>query len=172
MADNTQASPNVPSTEPTAGQPERTFTQAEVDTIVQNRLDRERKNLPSKDELTAFRNWRASQQTEEERVNGIIKERDGNAAALREANAKVEQFERERLLLSKGVPMEDVEYYAFKIGKLVTETQDFAKSVEVFFKDNAQQRARIDMTGGMNGKPAEKTANQSMNDWIRGIRNR
>ena len=172
MADNTQASPNVPSTEPTAGQPERTFTQAEVDTIVQNRLERERKNLPSKDELTAFRNWRASQQTEEERVNGIIKERDGNAAALREANAKVEQFERERLLLSKGVPMEDVEYYAFKIGKLVTETQDFAKSVEVFFKDNAQQRARIDMTGGMNGKPAEKTANQSMNDWIRGIRNR
>ena len=172
MADNTQASPNVPSTEPTAGQPERTFTQAEVDTIVQNRLDRERKNLPSKDELTAFRNWRASQQTEEERVNGIIEERDGNAAALREANAKVEQLERERLLLSKGVPMEDVEYYAFKIGKLVTETQDFAKSVEVFFKDNAQQRARIDMTGGMNGKPAEKTANQSMNDWIRGIRNR
>ena len=172
MADNTQASPNVPSTEPTAGQPERTFTQAEVDTIVQNRLERERKNLPSKDELTAFRNWRASQQTEEERVNGIIKERDGNAAALREANAKVEQLERERLLLSKGVPMEDVEYYAFKIGKLVTETQDFAKSVEVFFKDNAQQRARIDMTGGMNGKPAEKTANQSMNDWIRGIRNR
>ena len=68
--------------------------------------------------------------------------------------------------------MEDVEYYAFKIGKLVTETQDFAKSVEVFFKDNAQQRARVDMTGGMNGKPAEKTANQSMNDWIRGIRNR
>ena len=172
MADNTQASPNVPSTEPTAGQPERTFTQAEVDTIVQNRLERERKNLPSKDELTAFRNWRASQQTEEERVNGIIKERDGNAAALREANDKVEQLERERLLLSKGVPMEDVEYYAFKIGKLVTETQDFAKSVEVFFKDNAQQRARIDMTGGMNGKPAEKTANQSMNDWIRGIRNR
>ena len=172
MADNIQASPNVPSTETTAVQPERTFTQAEVDTIVQNRLDRERKNLPSKDELTAFRNWRASQQTEEERVNGIIEERDGNAAALREANAKVEQFERERLLLSKGVPMEDVEYYAFKIGKLVTETQDFAKSVEVFFKDNAQQRARIDMTGGMNGKPAEKTANQSMNDWIRGIRNR
>lgn len=172
MADNNQANPNVSSTEPTAGQPERTFTQAEVDTIVQNRLDRERKNLPSKDELTAFRNWKASQQTEEERVNGIIQERDGNAAALREANAKVEQFERERLLLSKGVPMEDVEYYAFKIGKLVTETQDFAKSVEVFFKDNAKQRARIDMTGGMNGKPAEKTANQSMNDWIRGIRNR
>ena len=164
--------PNVPSTDPTAGQPERTFTQAEVDAIIQTRLERERKNLPSKDELSAFRNWKASQQTEEERVNGIIKERDGNAAALRDANAKVERLERERLLLSKGVPMEDVEYYAFKIGKLVTETQDFAKSVEVFFKDNAQQRARIDMTGGMNGKPAEKTANQSMNDWIRGIRNR
>lgn len=164
--------PNVPSTDPTAGQPERTFTQAEVDAIIQTRLERERKNLPSKDELSAFRNWRASQQTEEERVNGIIKERDGNAAALREANAKVEQFERERLLLSKGVPLEDVDYYAFKIGKLVTETQDFAKSVELYFKDNAQQRARVDITGGMNGKPAEKTTNQSMNDLIRGIRNR
>lgn len=164
--------PNVPSTDPTAGQPERTFTQAEVDAIIQTRLDRERKNLPSKDELSAFRNWKATQQTEEERMQNIIKERDENAASLRESNARVEQYERERLLLSKGVSLEDVDYYAFKIGKLVTETQDFAKAAEVFFKDNAQQRARVDITGGMNGKPAEKTTNQSMNDLIRGVRNR
>lgn len=164
--------PNVPSTDPTAGQPERTFTQAEVDAIIQTRLERERKNLPSKDELSAFRNWKASQQTEEERMQSIIKERDTNAAALKEANAKAEQYERERLLLSKGVSLEDVDYYAFKIGKLVTETQDFAKSVELYFKDNAQQRARVDITGGMNGKSAEKTTNQSMNDLIRGVRNR
>lgn len=164
--------PNVPSTEPTAGQPERTFTQAEVDAIIQTRLDRERKNLPSKDELSAFRSWKATQQTEEEKLQNIIKERDANAVALREANAKAEQYERERLLLSKGVPLEDVDYYAFKIGKLVTETQDFAKSVELYFKDNAQQRARVDITGGMNGKSTEKTTNQSMNDLIRGIRNR
>ena len=87
MADSNQ-NPNVPSTDPTAGQPERTFTQAEVDAIIQTRLERERKNLPSKDELSAFRNWKASQQTEEERMQSIIKERDTNAAALKEANAK------------------------------------------------------------------------------------
>ena len=48
---------NVQSTENTATEQEKTFTQADVDALVQRRLERERKKYPSEDELSAFRSW-------------------------------------------------------------------------------------------------------------------
>ena len=37
----------------TAAQQEKTFTQADVDKMIQSRLDRERKKMPSEEELNA-----------------------------------------------------------------------------------------------------------------------
>ena len=43
----------------------------------------------------------------------------------------------------------------------------------LFGCDRRSERCHgIRHTGGMNGKPAEKTTNQSMNDLIRGVRTR
>ena len=44
-----------------------------------------------------------------------------------------------KFLLDKGVPTGDVDYYAFKIGKLVTDTTDFEKAAEQFLKEHAPQ---------------------------------
>lgn len=43
---------------------ERTFTQAEVDKIIDKRLKREREGMPTPEELTKFRDWQKSQETE------------------------------------------------------------------------------------------------------------
>ena len=40
---------------------EKTFTQKELDDIVKQRLDRAKKDMPTKDELKAFREWKDSQ---------------------------------------------------------------------------------------------------------------
>ena len=54
---------NVQSTETTAEPQEKTFSQAEVDALIQKRLERERKKYPNDEELSAFRSWQESQQT-------------------------------------------------------------------------------------------------------------
>ena len=58
--------PNT-STPDTAGA-EKTFTQAEVDSLIKSRLERERKGQPTKEELTAFREWQNSQKTAEQKA--------------------------------------------------------------------------------------------------------
>lgn len=117
MADET----NVQVTETTATEQEKTFTQADVDALVQRRLDRERKKYPSEDELSAFRSWKESQQTEQERWNNLTKERDESRAALSAAQAELEQLKREKYVLSKGLSGDEAEFIAFKAAKMVND---------------------------------------------------
>lgn len=44
----------------------KTFTQAELDAIVKQRLERQAKGQPSKEEMEAFRKWQDSQKTAEQ----------------------------------------------------------------------------------------------------------
>ena len=118
MEENT----NVQGTEPTAAQ-EKTFSQSEVDSIIQKRLERERKKYPSDDELTAFRSWRDSQRTQEERMEALTGERDAISGQLTQAEAERDELRRELYVLKKGVTGEAAEFVAFKAAK-----QDSGKS--------------------------------------------
>ena len=64
----------------------------------------------------------------------------GLRAALSRAEERVSQLERERSLLSQGVAEEDLDYYVFKIGKLVTEEKDFDTAAKEFLKQRAAVR--------------------------------
>lgn len=158
----------VPAPEPA---PEKTFTQAELDSIVGKRIAKATEGMPGEEELTAFRAWKESKQTEKERWDTLTKERDESRTALAEAQAKVEQFEREKFLLGKGVPAEDVDYYAFKIGKLVNDTTDFRKAAEGYLKDNPPAgTVQVDLSAPLGGGQPAKTTNETMNSLIRGAR--
>ena len=90
--------------------------------------------------------------------------------ALEESRARVTELERERLLLSRGVPEEDLDYYVFKIGKLVTEEKDFAAAAAEFLKRHAlRQPAPVSTGASLSGRTARtQTANETMNRLIRG----
>ena len=151
--------------------PEKTYTQTELDTIVGKRVSKAMKGMPGEEELAAFRSWKESQQTEKERWDALTRERDESRSALAEAKAKVEQFEREKFLLGKGVPADDVDYYAFKIGKLVSDTTDFEKAAEVYLKDNPPAGTmQVDLAAPLGGGQPGKTENEMMNSLIRGAR--
>lgn len=156
-----------------AAQPEKTFTQADVDTIVAKRLAKAQKGMPDEAELTAFRAWKESQQTEQQRMNALTQERDTAKTDLAAALAKVQQYEREKLLLGKGIPAEDVDYYAFKAGQLVSDTKTFEQAAdEVIAARKPQKEAvRIDFGAPLQGSGGiAKTANDEMNALIRGAR--
>ena len=151
--------------------PEKTFTQAELDSIVGKRIAKAMKGMPGETELTEFRAWKGSQQTEKERWDALTRERDESKIALTAAQAELDQYKREKFLLDKGVPADDVDYYAFKIGKLVTDTTDFEAAAEQFLKDNPPAgTVQVDLSAPLGGGKPSPSENEMMNSLIRGAR--
>lgn len=160
------AEENVQSTETTAVEQEKTFTQADVDALIQKRLDRERKKYPSDDELSAYRSWKESQQTEQERWNALTKERDESRTALSAAQAELEQLKREKYVLSKGLSGDEAEFIAFKAGKMVDDKTTFEQAVDALTAD--RKKTTFDWTAPVGEGSKKQGANDAMNALIRG----
>lgn len=162
MADET----NVNNTETTATEQEKTFTQADVDALIQKRLDRERRKYPSEDELSAYRSWKESQQTEQERWNNLTRERDESRTALTAAQAELEQLKREKYVLSKGLTGDEAEFITFKAGKMVDDKTTFEQAVDALTAE--RKKTTFDWTAPV-GEGSKKTGeNDAMNALIRG----
>ena len=112
----------------TAEKLEKTFTQAELDKVIADRLARERAKMPPQDKLKAFEEWQKSQQTEAEKAAEREK-------ALTEASAKVTSLERENAIIKAGVKGEDVDYVMFKVGKL---EGDFTENLTKYLTENTK----------------------------------
>lgn len=158
--------PNVQGTENTAQEQERTFTQADVDKMIQSRLDRERKKYPSEEEINAYRTWKDSQQTEQERQAKQAKDLADSKAALTASQAEVEQLRRDKYVLSKGLTGEDAEFIAFKAMKMVNDKTTFEQAVDALTAN--RKKATFDWTAPAGGGTKENTSNQQMNALIRG----
>lgn len=157
---------NVQNTETTAVEQEKTFTQADVDALIQKRLDRERKKYPSDDELSAYRSWKESQQTEQERWNALTKERDESRTALSAAQAELEQLKREKYVLSKGLTGDEAEFAAFKAAKMVDDKTTFEQAVDALTAD--RKKTTFDWTAPVGGGSKKTGENDVMNALIRG----
>lgn len=157
--------------EPTPGNGgEVTFTQAEVDALIAKEKARAvakaTKGMPSEDELSAFRTWKESQQTEQERWNNLTKERDESRTALSAAQAELEQLKREKYVLSKGLTGDEAEFIAFKAGKMVDEKTTFEQAVDALTAE--RKKTTFDWTAPVGGDSKKTTANDAMNALIRG----
>lgn len=85
---------------------EKTFTQKEVDDIVKQRLERAKKDMPTKEELANFKEWQISQKNvEEKHSEELIKANKEKSDALdRALNA-----EAKLTAISKGVKSDYVD---------------------------------------------------------------
>ena len=90
-------------------------------------------------------------------------------ADLETARGQVTRLEHERLLLARGVPEEDVDYYTFKIERMEGAEDDFAKAAKEFLKAHPVRRATVssgaELGGGRRSKP--QTASELMNQILR-----
>lgn len=105
---------------------EKTFTQAELDEIVEKRLAKLKKGIPSKEEIQQFNQWKESQKTEAEK--NAEKEKENQKILTERDNLK-----RENLLLRKNVKLEDIDYVLFKVSK---QEGEFEENLEQFLTDN------------------------------------
>lgn len=155
----------TPASEPETST-EKTFTQAEVDTMIGRRLAKAMKGMPNEEELIAFRTWKESQQTEQERWNNLTKERDESRTALSTAQAELEQLKREKYVLSKGLTGEEAEFIAFKAGKMVDDKTTFEQAVDTLTTD--RKKTTFDWTAPVGSGSTKTGENDVMNALIRG----
>ena len=91
---------------PEGVQAEKTFTQKELDEIVKQRLERQKKGQPTKEEMDAFHKWQDSQKTAEQLSAEKISAAESRAA---EAEKKAAAAEAKAYAYSKGVNAEAVD---------------------------------------------------------------
>ena len=105
----------------------KTFTQKELDEIVQSRLAKESKKYPSKEELNEFKKWKESQKTETEK--NAEKE-----AEYQKAIQKNLDYEKKFAVLNAGVKAgEDAAFVQFRVSQM---EGDFNDNLATYLKDN------------------------------------
>ena len=144
-------------TDKNEGQAEKTFTQEELNKIVQERLDKEKKKMPSKEELKAFKDWQESQKTAEQKQA----EKDAEyKKTLNELNI----LKQTNAVLEAGVNKDDVDYVLFKVSKM---EGDFDENLTKFLKDNPKYKESEPEGQKATGTQVKKI--NSQNDGVLGI---
>lgn len=141
----------------------RTFTQEQLDAIIARERSKATKGL-----------FTAEQMAEKDAaIQTLTTERDTEKANSAKLKAQVDAYEHEKYLAGKGVPADMLEFYAFKIGKLVTDKKTFEQAAEEFIKENPPSGTVRMSTGGNVGavqNQAPAKVNDLMNALIRGAK--
>ena len=131
-----------------------TFEQAEE--IANNRAEKATR--------AALADFKAKQKAQQPDVDALTQERD---AARQEA----QQLKNEKVLSSKGVKAEDMDYVLFKVNKLVDDKTDFAKAADKFLKENPRYTGtgtyRVSTSTGSDNQDTGGNMNMTINDRIR-----
>ena len=117
------------------------------------RLARELKNVPDAAALTA--------------------ESEKAKADLLASELKAVQLQRENAIFARGIAdPEDVKYYVYRIGQLVTDEKTFEQAAEEYFKEHQPKgAARVDLGASLvGGAGQKKTTSDVMNALIRGAK--
>lgn len=112
---------------------EKTFTQEEVNNIVKERLAKEKKGIPSKEELAKYNKWKESQKTQEDKYNDLVKSNG-------EKDTTISTLKMENEVLKAGITDSDeIEFIMFKVGKM---EGDFSDNLKQYLTDNPKYTKR------------------------------
>lgn len=149
--------PTQPAQEPASNL--RTFTQEQLDAII------------SRERSKATKGWFSAEQmaAKDNSIATLTSERDSARADNQKLQDKINAYEHEKFLQGKGVPANAVDFYAFKIGQLVTDKKTFEQAAEEYLKDNPPVSVTMSTAGGVGGGGATTPKpNDLMNAIIRG----
>ncbi len=127
--------PTSSTTTPAPAQAEKTFTQTEVNELIKARLERERKGAPTKEELTAFRDWQDKQKTTEQKAADDLKAANEARAA---AEQKAADLEAKFAAIKAGVAPEAAEDVVALAMRKVSDTMPLSKAIGEVLKKYPQ----------------------------------
>jgi len=121
---------------------EKTFTQEEVNAM----LAKEKKKMPSKEEMKKFNEWKESQKTEEDKKNEILLENETLKKQLMIA-------ENKSVVANAGV---DSKFQKFVLSEVSEMEGDFEDNLKDYLKENphylTQKESETQKTNGVSTK--------------------
>ena len=130
---------------------------AEAQKIADAMVAKKMKNMPTKEELKAFKDWQESQKTAEQ------KQAEKEAEYQRTLN-ELNILKQTNAVLEAGVNKEDVDYVIFKVSKMEGE---FEENLTKFLKDNPKYKESEPEVQKATGTQVKKI--NSQNDGVLGI---
>ena len=131
---------------------------AEAQKIADAMVAKKMKNMPSKEELKAFKDWQESQKTAEQ------KQAEKDAEYQKTLN-ELNTLKQTNAILSAGVNKDDADYVLFKVGKMEGE---FEENLAKFLKDNPKYlKQELETEQKATGAPVRTIS--SKNDGVLGI---
>lgn len=112
---------------------------------------------------TALEQYRQQKAAQQPNISQVEKDRDSYKTQL-------EQMQNEKVLSTKGVKAEDLDYVMFKVSKMVDEKTDFAKAADKFLKENPRftgQTYRVSTSVPAGGAEGAGNGNDFINAVIR-----
>lgn len=136
----------------TAQGEERTYTKAQVDAMINNRLAKVKKGMPTDAELQAYREWQASQQTEAEKQAALQQQ-------LQDAQARAAEAEERTACLAAGVKPDSVAD-AMALARIqVSDDVDFEDALnQVLTKYPSFRASQVAVTTATRTEQVDKTA--------------
>lgn len=107
---------------------EKTFTQSEFKEALDKEVARKTRNIPSKEELKAFNEWKESQKTEAEKQNETLKENET-------LKARIIELENQSVVANAGV---DSKFQKFILSEVSQMEGDFEDNLKDYLKENPQ----------------------------------
>ena len=145
---------------------EKTFTQADVDKLIQDRIAREKKNQLSKDELKAYQDWKESQKTEEEKKSEALTNAEKARLAAEE---KATALEAKVTCLSKGIIATSVDDVVILAKAMVTEEVTIEQAIDKvlekypsFKGEQQQQETNKGFKIGADGQKQKENSSDSL----------
>ena len=106
---------------------EKVFTQEEVNKIVAKEKARATKNIPSKEDLAQFNEWKESQKSQEDKYNDLVKSNG-------EKDTTISNLKMENEVLKAGITdADEIEFIVYKVGKM---EGDFSENLKEYLADN------------------------------------
>lgn len=126
---------------------EKTFTQEEVNAM----LAKEKKKMPSKEDMKAFNEWKESQKTEEDKKNEILLENETLKKQLLIA-------ENKSVVANAGV---DSKFQKFVLSEVSEMEGEFEDNLKDYLKENPQFLINKVETPKTNGVATKKIGNEA-----------
>lgn len=152
-ADGGEEKDTVEGTKPGETETTKTFTQEELNSAIKDRLAREKKGLPTKEELKDYKDWKETQKTEEQKVNEkITAAEQARLDAVNESSSLKAQV----ACLKQGVLADNIDDVTVLAQRLVTEDLNIDEAIKQVVK-KYPQFATIATTA----KPSVTTGSQT-----------
>lgn len=162
---------------PTTGTPEnggkeqKTFTQEELNAIIETRLAKAKKDMPSKEELKKYNEWKEAQKTEQEKNEDLMNQLKANNGTLTDENTKLKA---QIQIMNSNVKKEFVKFVTSEVLSMTNDEVDLVTALKSYKKDNPQYFGdtvikKTQTSPSLNaGGDKPQTTNDIMNSILRG----